>query len=142
MTSGMRWIAGLAAASVVWAAEGVAAHPDHDDPNAQVFNVGKNGEVKIDDVTVGAIQVKKGKYLFEHRVDAERHIIVLTGLGKDAERTYEIPMRVYASTEVPKRSALIAKETKNHTLEVTVIDVAGEAGDHLPERVAAATAAQ
>lgn len=142
MTRGTKWMAAFAAASLLQAGAELAAHPEDEDPSAHVFSVNKSGEVKIgEDVAVGTIRVKKGRYRFEHRVEADTHTIVLTGLGKDAERTYEIPMRFFPSPTMAKRSALIAKETNDHSLEVTVVEVAGEAGDHLAERASMTTGA-
>ena len=141
MIRSMRWIASFATVMIFYAGAGMTAHPDDENPSDEIFNVGKSSEVKIgQDVSAGKVRVKRGKYLFEHRVDGERHTIVLTGVGKDAsERAYEILMRLFASAEVAKRSALIARESKDHTLHVVMVQVAGEAGDHVPEVVPTAT---
>lgn len=140
MTSRMMWMAGLATAVLLHSGV-ITAHPEDEDPSDEIFTVGKTGEVKIGhDVSAGSVLVKRGKYLFEHRVDGERHIIVLTGVGKDAsERLYEIPMRLFASAKVAKRSALIARESKDHTVHITLVQVAGEGGDHIPEPQSAGT---
>lgn len=121
----------------------LGAHPGHDDgPVDEVFKVGKNGDVKIGhDVAIGDLVLSRGRYRFEHRIEAERHTIVLTAIGRKdgSERVYEIPMRLMSSREVAKRSAIFAKEAADHSLRLTIVQVAGESVDHVPERRVAAT---
>lgn len=68
---------------------GAALHDGpHVGPDGEVFNVAKSGDVKIDtDVAIGEVLVKKGKYLFEHPVDGDAHILVLTGLARPRTAT-------------------------------------------------------
>jgi hypothetical protein len=59
----------------------------HDGPHTgradATFKVGKNGQVKIgEDLVIGALLVKKGTYLFDHRVEEGRHVVTLTKLDK------------------------------------------------------------
>ena len=85
MIRSLKWIASVATMLIFYAGAEMTAHPDDENPSDEIFNVGKSGEVKIgQDVTAGEVRVKRGKYLFEHRVHGERHMIVLTGVGKDA----------------------------------------------------------
>jgi hypothetical protein len=118
---------------------GVLAHEGHDGPHdgptGRTFTVGKNGDVNIrEDVKVGADILRKGKYQFEHRVDGDRHLIVLTGIvKKDAVAPiYEIPTMTMKSREAAKRSVFVAKELLDHSLQVGVVHVAGEALEHVP----------
>ncbi len=80
----MTRIASVAAVTffLAFGLRGSARHDGpHVGPDGEVVNVGKNGDVKIGmDVIIGDVLVKKGKYLFEHRVDGDKHILVLTGL--------------------------------------------------------------
>ena len=114
----------------------LAAHPGHDDgPVDEVFKVGKKGDVNIrHDLAAGGVLIKRGKYLFEHRVEGERHTIVLTGTGRKdgTEPRYEMPMRLISGGETVKRSAIFAKEAADHSLYLTIIEVAGEDVEHVP----------
>ena len=119
---------------------GAALHDGpHVGPDGEVFNVGKNGDVKIDtDVAIGETLVKKGKYLFEHRVDGDAHILVLTGLetknGGEAP-VHQIRMRLLPSRDHVKKSALFAERLRDRSYRVSLVQIAGEAGDHVPDRV-------
>lgn len=80
--------------------------------------------------------VKKGRYLVEHQVDGIAHILVLTGLDrqKDGEvRVHRIPMQFVPSRDIVKKSALFADRVQNR-FQVTFVQVAGESGDHIPDR--------
>jgi hypothetical protein len=119
----------------------------HGGPAEATFKVGKNGDVKIgEDLKVGDVVVKRGKYKFEHRIEADQHTVVLTRIeARDAaESWYEIPMRLVAARGVPKRTVVYAEELPDHSLILTLVEVAGENGNHVPEtqirRVHAASA--
>jgi hypothetical protein len=47
-------------------------------------------------------------------------------------RVHEIHMRLIASRDVPKKSALFADRLKDRSYRVTVVQIAGEGGDHVP----------
>lgn len=120
------------------AAPVAALHDGHDEgPTGQVFKVGKSGDVKIgNDVRIGDILVKKGKYLVAHRVHGDTHILVLTAIAqKDGSESpaYEIRMRLVPSRNPVKASALFAQEQRDHSYRVTNVQIAGENGDHIPE---------
>jgi hypothetical protein len=112
------------------------AHDGHDDgPAEQAFKVGKNGEVKFgEDVKMGSLLVKKGRYVLEHRVEGNRHFIVLTSAerSEQAPAVYDVPMTVVASKVAAKKSAVFAAEGKDRSLRVTVVQIGGEKFDHLP----------
>jgi hypothetical protein len=116
---------------------GAAFHDGpHVGPDGEVFNVGKKGDVKIGlDVAIGDVLVKKGKYLFEHRMEGDRHMLVLTGLetknGIEAP-VHQIPMRFITSKDAVKKSALFAERLRDRSYRVSVIQIAGESGDHMP----------
>ena len=136
----MKRIAGAMTTVAFVVALGLSGAAFHDGPHVgldgEVFNVGKKGDVKIDlDVVIGDVLVKKGKYLFEHRIDGDRHILVLTGL--DAKNGIEAPvhqinMRFITSRNAVKKSALFAERLRDRSYRVRVIQIAGESGDHMP----------
>jgi hypothetical protein len=116
---------------------GISAHDGHDDGlTEQTFKIGKNGEVKFgEDVTIGDLLVKKGRYLLEHRLDGERHLFMLTSAERaeaKAAPVYEVPTEVLVSKVPVKKSAVYAAERDNHMLQVTVVQIAGENVNHLP----------
>lgn len=122
---------------LAFGSSGTALHDGpHVGPDGEVFNVGKNRDVKIGmDVVIGDVLVKKGKYLFEHRVDGDTHVLVLTGLEdkNGAEPpVHQIPMRFITSRDVVKKSALFAERLRDRSYRVSVIQIAGESGDHMP----------
>jgi hypothetical protein len=116
---------------------GAAFHDGpHVGPDGEVFNVGKNRDVKIGmDVVIGDVLVKKGKYLFEHRLDGNTHVLVLTGLqpknGAEAP-IHQIQMRFISSKDAVKKSALFAERQRDRSYRVSVIQITGESGDHMP----------
>jgi hypothetical protein len=115
-------------------------HDGHDEgPTELVFKVGKTGEIKIGtDVRIGDVLAKKGKYLFTHRVEGDSHILVLTGIAqKTASESafYEVRMRLVPARNQVKTSALFVQEQRDHSYRVTIVQIAGESGDHIPESV-------
>ena len=125
-------VAALCAAGI-----GVArAHEGHESgPVGRTFTVGKKTDVNIrEDVKVGADILKRGKYFFEHRVDGDRHVIVLTGIVKKdvVPSIYEIPTRTIPTREMAKKSVFVAGELADHSMQVRVVHVAGEALEHIP----------
>ena len=119
---------------------GAARHDGpHGGPDDEVFNVGRNGDVKIDrDVAIGDVLVKNGKYLFEHRVHGGAHILMLSGLDtKEGSKApvHQIRMPWLPSRDPVKNSALFAERLRNRSYRVGVIQIAGEAGNHIPDRV-------
>lgn len=136
----MKRIASVAAAGVFVLAFGLSGAALHDGPHVgpdgEVFTVGKNGEVKIGmDVVIGDVLVKKGKYLLEHRIDGDAHILALTGLdtkkGSEAP-AHQIRLRLLPSRDPVKKSALFAERLQDRSYRVSVVQIAGEAGDHVP----------
>jgi hypothetical protein len=120
------------------------AHDGHDGPTGRTFTVGKKGDVNIrEDVKVGGDILKRGKYLFDHRVDGDRHLIVLTGIVKNdvVPPVYEIATRTIAAREPATKSAFVAKELPDHSLQVGVVRVAGEALEHVPDGATVTVAA-
>jgi hypothetical protein len=129
----------LVTSSILMFALGIPTAAVHDGnhaagPGDKIFKVGKNGDVKIgNDVKIGEILVKKGKYLFEHRVDGGQHIVVLTSIdNKNSSEAvvHEIRTRLITSRDPVKKSALFAEEQRDRSYRVTVIQIAGENGDH------------
>lgn len=145
MTRTVAWIAlaalGAAAGTAgAWAHEG---HDGHEGPTGRTFTIGKKSDVNIrEDVKVGNEILKRGKYLFDHRVVGEDHVVVLTGIvKKDAlPVVYQIPTRTIAARETAKRSVFVARELADHSLLVGVIQVAGEAVEHVPDGLVAVVA--
>lgn len=125
---------------------GLRGAPLHDGPHVgpddEVFNVGKNGDVKIAmDVLIGDVLVKKGKYRLEHHVEPDTHILVLTGLdnkNRTEAPVHQIRMRWISSKDAVKKSALFAERQRDRSHRVTVIQIAGESGDHVPDRATGA----
>jgi hypothetical protein len=115
---------------------GLAAHEGHEVATGRTFTVGKKGDVNIrEDVKIGTeYTLKKGKYLFEHRVEGDQHVIVLTGIVKAGMPVpvYAIPTRTLASRTASKQSVFVAKELVDHSLQIAVVHISGEALEHLP----------
>lgn len=111
------------------------AHEGHE-LTGRTFTVGKKGDVNVrEDVKIGAeFVLKKGKYLFEHRVDGDQHLITLTGMVKQGMPVpvYEIPTRTFASKITARQSVFVAKEMVDHSLQIAVVHVLGEALEHQP----------
>lgn len=127
-------------ASLLCAAFGVSV-ATHDGPhgpgqNDVVFKVGKTGEVKIAaDLRLSSRSIPRGKYVFEHRVEGNNHVIVLTGAASDkkvASAVHEIPTRWVTSRENVKRSLIVTREQLDWSYHITSIKVAGENGHHIP----------
>lgn len=75
MTKCVAWVGAIMLAAFA----SIRAHDGHEVPTGRTFTVGKNGDVNIrEDVKIGADTLKRGKYLFEHRADGERHLIRAT----------------------------------------------------------------
>ena len=113
----------------------------HDGPHGPsdtdvVLKVGKTGEVKIGaDLRVSSRTIPRGKYVFEHRIDGDNHVIVLTGAASDkkvASALHEIPTRWVTSRDNVKSSLIVTREQRDRSYHVTSIKVAGENGDHIP----------
>lgn len=137
----MKCVATLTAAVgffLAFGLHGAALHDGpHVGPDGEVFNVGKNGDVKIgSDVFIGDVLVKKGKYRLEHHVEPDTDILVLTGLvnnnGTEAP-VHQVRMRWISSKDAVKKSALFAERQRDRSYRVTVIQIAGESGDHIPD---------
>jgi hypothetical protein len=125
---------------VVLACGLVAGLSAHDGPHAgradATFKVGKNGQVKIgEDLKAGAVLVKKGTYLFDHRATEEGHLIILTKVDKVAEQNaFELRMRLLPSKAPMRRTAILAHEPDRGPLHMTTVEVAGELGEHVLDR--------
>jgi hypothetical protein len=116
----------------------VAAHDGpHGGPDEVTFRVGKNGEINLrQDLKFGTSLVKKGKYAFEHRLDGDRHLVVLTEVArKDGASpvAYELPTRLIPAQKAANRTSLYAREATDRSLVVTMVEIAGEASEHLPQ---------
>lgn len=131
----MKRIVSLALVAGLVSGPALSAHDGHDDVTEQTFKVGNKGEVRFsEDMKMGDILVKKGRYVLEHRIDGNRHVLVL----RDALRSeagagpaYEMPTEVLSSKLPVKKSAIYASERDN-LLQVTVVQILGENIDHLP----------
>ena len=124
----------VAIAISVGLAVGISAHDGpHTGRADATFKVGKNGQVKIgEDLRIGALVVKKGTYLFEHRVEEQRHVVMLTKVDKVTEHSpFELPMRLLPTKAPMKRTAILAYEPDRGPLELTTVEVAGELGEHV-----------
>lgn len=136
----MKGIASVMTTVVFVVAAGQSGAAFHDGPHVsqdgEVFSAGKNGIVKIGlDVVIGDVQVKRGKYAVEHEVHGDAHILVLTGVeAKNREASaHRIPMRWIPSSERVKRTTLFAERVPKKRFRVTVVQIGGEGGDHIPE---------
>lgn len=133
----MKRFVGLGMVMLLFLAPRVLAHEGHDDgPTEQTFKIAANGEVKFgEDVRFGDFVVKKGKYVLEHRIDGERHLITLSAVTK-AETTapvvYDVPTQTVLSKVPVKKSAVYAVEGADRLLRVSVVQISGENVDHLP----------
>jgi hypothetical protein len=111
----------------------------HDGPHTgradATSKVGKNGQVKIgENLMVGALLVNKGTYLFDHRVEEGRHVVILRKLDKAAEHDpLELRMRLLPTKAPMKRTAILAHEPERGPLEMTTVEVVGELGEHVLE---------
>lgn len=132
-----RLAAVLIAGTVCAAGQVTLAHDGHDGPTGRTFTVGRNGAVNIrEDVKVGAeAVVRRGTYLFEHRVDGDRHLILLTGISKKGQpgAVYELSTQPFPARDAARRSVLVARELSDHSLQIAIIHVAGEALEHAPD---------
>jgi hypothetical protein len=132
-------IGSMAFALVLVCGGPVAAFHDGDHgggPIDRTFKVGKTGEVNIGrDVKIGHLFVKRGKYTLTHRAEDLRHVFVLTEINKKKDPsqlvTVEIDGRFVPKSERVKKSAVTAKEQRDHSYEVVNIQIAGENGDHV-----------
>ncbi len=134
-------LVGLTALLGIALGAGVSARHDgpHGGPDDEVWGINKNGEVKMAlDAAIGGVIVRKGKYAVEHRVEGENHTLVLTGLDRKAGESrmiLEVPLRFVASRDPVKRSALFVNRQADRSWRVDVVQIAGEAGDHVPGSV-------
>lgn len=108
-------------------------------PIDRTFKIGKTGEVNIGrDVKIGTQFVKRGKYMLAHRQENQRHVFVFTEISKkkDASQltTIEVDGMFISSSGLVKKSAVMAKEQRDHSYEVQKIQIAGENGDHVFSR--------
>lgn len=135
-----RMVLFLATSFVFAVASGPSAHDGHDEdiPRDDVFKIGKSGEVKFGgDVRVGDTLVKKGKYVIAHRVDGDTHVLTLEPFGPTTPSeafVYEIRTRWFPSQDPVKASAIVAEQLRDRSFRVKTVQIAGEAGDHVPER--------
>jgi hypothetical protein len=130
--------AALIAAPVVLVLNGpLTAHDGpHDGPTTASFRVGRDGGINFrEDVRLANTLVPKGKYRFGHRIDGDVHIITLTRIATRSWvdiAVYEVSTTLIAGRQPQKGSLLRAKEAADHSLHISVIEIAGEAADHLP----------
>ena len=102
----------------------------------RTFKIGKAGDVNIGrDVKIGNYLVKRGKYTVVHRAEEQRHVFVLTEINKKKDpsqlTTVEIDGRFVPSIASVKKSVITAKEQRDHSYQVTTIQMVGENGDHV-----------
>jgi len=113
------------------------AHDGHDDVTEAVFRVDKDSHVKIgENLKAGTIVVKKGRYAMAHRVESGGHVTSLTSIDTKpgAEPTrYDVLTDVWPSRTPVTKTAIYAKELQDTTLQITVIQFAGENNDHMPQ---------
>jgi hypothetical protein len=117
-----------------------AAHDGpHDGPTTASFKVTKSGVVTLgEDVKLGNIVVRKGRYQFAHDVDGELHLVRLTRMAAKSQADaiiYETTTRVIPTRQVRRASLLRAQEAADHadhSLYISLIEIQGETGDHIP----------
>jgi hypothetical protein len=102
----------------------------------RTFKIGKTGEVNIGrDVKIGNQLFKRGKYTLVHRAEEQRHVFVLTEINKKKDPSQltviEVDGRFVPGSALVKKSAITAKEQRDHSYQVTKIQMAGENGDHV-----------
>ena len=132
--------AALATVALLALDQSLTAHDGpHGGPTTASFRVGGDGGVNFrEDVTLANSLVRRGKYRFTHRIDGDIHVITLTRMAaRNSPDTavYEVSTTVMAGRQPRKASLLRAKETADHSLYISVIEIAGEAGDHLPRAI-------
>lgn len=115
-----------------------AAHDGpHGGPDEVAIRAGKNGEINLrENLTVGTALVARGKYILTHRLDDERHVIVLTAAAPkkgEVPVVHEVPTQLLVSRNVPKRTTLYARELANRRLVALMIEIAGEQAEHVPQ---------
>lgn len=115
-----------------------AAHDGpHGGPDEVALRAAKNGEINLrEDVTVGTALVTRGKYLLTHRLDDDRHVIVLTGAAPkkgEVPVVHEVPTQLLVSRDVPKRTTLYARELAKRRLVAIMVEIAGEQAEHIPQ---------
>jgi hypothetical protein len=117
----------------------VSAHDGpHTGPTDQTYKVAKDGRVKVsEDLTVGETIVKRGTYMFAHRIDEQQHVVTLTPADVDAAKQggIELRMRLLPSRTMVRRTAILAREAGSRSLTMTTVQVAGEDGEHVLELV-------
>ena len=110
---------------------------DEEGPHDHVFKISKTGEVKFDDdVRIGDALIKKGKYVVVDRAERDIHVLVFTATGQknaDDGVVREVRMRLISSRDQVKASVVVAEQLRDHSYRVTLVRIAGEAGDHVPE---------
>ena len=139
----MRTIAAVGLFTGLCLAFGSAVSARHDGPHGgpddEVWNINKNGEVKMAlDAVIGGVVVRKGKYAVEHQVQDDAHTLVLTNLDRRAGESrmiLEVPLRFIPSQDPVKRSALFVNRQADRSWRVDVVQIAGESGDHVPDSV-------
>lgn len=127
----------LATAALLALDQPLSAHDGpHDGPTTASFRVGKDGGINFrEDVRLADTLVPKGKYRFTHRIEGDVHVITLTRIAARNlvdTTVYEVNTTLMAGRQPRKGSLLRAKEAADHSLHISVIELAGEAGDHLP----------
>ena len=128
-----RWLVAitLALSATVGAHDG----PHEPGPDDELFKVSKAGEVKLKvDVVMAGVPVPKGNYLLEHRVEGARHLLLLSRRrGNDPAEVFTVPTRLFAGTESARGSWLLAERLKDGSYRLSVGQIAGESGDHVPD---------
>ncbi|MEQ1760096.1 MAG: hypothetical protein ABL986_17400 [Vicinamibacterales bacterium] len=129
MRVGMLFVS-ICTATPLYAHQGPAG-PSSD----HVFVVSGAGKVLLDgDVLCGDVLLPQGQYRFGHRIEGERHAIVLTSSSTAPEGVVvcELRMSVLWASEVAKTTVVFADHVASGTMRLTAVQLRGEDHLHLP----------
>jgi hypothetical protein len=103
-------------------------HP-HDDtiPDMEV-RIGKTGEVNLPTVRIDDIELKKGRYTIQHRVEGSAHWFTFVAKalkGRGSVKPVEVRARVIPNSERAKNSTILLV-APNYYYRLASIRLAGE----------------
>jgi hypothetical protein len=97
------------------------------------FKISDDGLLKLTkNVSIRGIMLKKGLYIVEHRIQRASHVFTFIEIStaKSNFHATEKPIDIFTITVLPaervSRSIIHAKEQKNGSFEIQVIQLAGE----------------
>ncbi|MBI4446827.1 MAG: hypothetical protein HY645_13085 [Acidobacteria bacterium] len=105
----------------------------HDSPGDKTIKVGKQSRIKFgSDVLVDFAVLKRGRYLFQHRVENGLHVISFTQIGNEEwnQDAYTFESNLVASGERISHTRIFLRRGEQHD-DLIKVEVAGEDWIHL-----------